>query len=57
MKELRLGVLGSGDVAHRISRTISAMEGIRLYCVASRHRENAEKLAREFGYERVHESY
>lgn len=57
MNALKIGVLGSGDVAHRISRTVSAMQEIELYSVASLHYENAQKLAREFSYQKVCKSY
>ena len=57
MSAFRIGVLGSGDIARRISRALKPMEEIELYCVASRHRENAERLAREYGYQKVCDSY
>ena len=57
MDVMKIGVLGSGDIAHRISRALINVKEVELYCVASRHRENAEKLAAEYGYTRVHGTY
>ena len=57
MSAFRIGVLGSGDIARRISRALRPVEEVTLYCVASRHRENAERLACEFGYTKVHDTY
>ena len=57
MERMRIGVLGSVDIARRVSRALRNVSEVELYCVASRHRENAEKLAAEYSYTRVHETY
>lgn len=57
MSAFRIGVLGSGDIARRVSRALKPLDEVELYCVASHHRENAERLARDYGYRKVHDSY
>lgn len=57
MSEFRIGVLGSGDIVRRVGRALQPVEEIELYCVASRRRENAERVAREFGFRVVYDTY
>ena len=57
MSEFRIGVLGSGDIVRRVGRALRPVEEIELYCVASRHRENAERVAREIGFRAVYDTY
>ena len=57
MSAFRIGVLGSGDIVHRIGRALQPLKEIELYSVASRHRENAERVAQEFGFQVVCDTY
>lgn len=46
---MNIALVGAGAVASHHARAAQQIEGIRLAAVASRTRERAEKLAREFG--------
>ena len=54
MKEIRLGTIGSGFIVHNILDNVKLTEGICLEAVYSRSREKGEKLAAEYGAEKVY---
>lgn len=54
MNQIRLGTIGSGMIVHAILNNVKEMEGIRHVAVYSRSREKGEKLAAEFGVDRVY---
>lgn len=57
MGKLRIGVLGSGDIATRVSRTLLHVEEVELYAVASRTYEHAKSFGEKFGYTRIYRTY
>jgi predicted dehydrogenase len=52
--ELRVAVLGAGKMARLHLETLKEVDGVRLVGVCSRTSASAERLAAEFGVERVH---
>ena len=50
MRKLKIGVLGSGDIATRVSNTLRHVEEIELYAVASRTYAHARDFGEKFGY-------
>ena len=54
MKEIRLGTIGSGVIVHSILDNVKVTDGIRLVAVYSRSQEKGEKLAGEYGCEKVY---
>jgi predicted dehydrogenase len=47
--ELRVAVIGAGILGRRHARVFHEMDGVKLAAIASRTRERAELLAREYG--------
>lgn len=54
---MNIGILGAGDIARKMSRTVNAMEGVTLAAVGSRSAEKAQQFAAEFGIPRAYGSY
>ena len=54
---MKLGILGPGRIARTVAATLVAMPEIECYAVASRTPERAEAFARDFGFEKVYNSY
>ena len=54
MKEIRLGTIGSGVIVHSILDNVKVTDGIRLVAVYSRSQEKGEKLAAEYGADKVY---
>lgn len=57
MKNYRIGIIGCGWIAEKMSITLGGMKGVERYAVASRSKEKAERFAREWGYSRAYGSY
>lgn len=57
MKKLRIGVLGSGDIANRVSNTFLHMDDMEMYAVASRNYEHAKAFGEKFGYKHIYRTY
>lgn len=57
MEKLKIGVLGSGDIATRISKTILNMEEVELYAVASRTYDHARVFGEKYGYRKIYKTY
>ncbi len=57
MKKLRMAILGAGGIASVMARTITEMENVERYAVASRSLEKAEGFAKEYGFEKAYGSY
>lgn len=55
--KLKIGVLGSGDIATRVSKTLLHVEEIQLYAVASRNYEHARTFGEKFGYRKIYRTY
>lgn len=54
MEEIRLGTIGSGVIVHSILDNVKVTEGIRLVAVYSRSQETGERLAAEYGADKVY---
>ncbi len=48
-KDIRWGIVGTGNIAHRFAQACKNADGAVLSAVASRSRENAEQFGDEFG--------
>lgn len=57
MQKAKIGILSSGNIAHTMAKTVSAMQDVQLYAVASRQKQNAEEFAREFNVPNAYGSY
>ncbi|MDL2252861.1 Gfo/Idh/MocA family oxidoreductase [Ruminococcaceae bacterium OttesenSCG-928-I18] len=54
---MKLGIFGPGVIAREMAKTISQMDHVVPYAVASRSKERAEAFAAEFGFEKSYGSY
>ncbi len=54
---MKIGILGAGSIAGKVSGTLEQMETIGCQAVASRNKEKAERFAAEHGYEKAYGSY
>lgn len=54
---MKIGVLGAGNIAGVVSRTLSAMEEVQCWAVASRSLEKSQAFAAEHGFEKAYGSY
>ena len=54
---MKIGILGAGNIASIMARTISQMENATCYAVAARDEERAEKFAKAYGFEKAYGSY
>lgn len=57
MQKFRIGILGSGGIAHTMARTVAGMENATVAAVGSRSLESARRFADEFGIEKAYGSY
>lgn len=57
MEALKIGILGTGNIAATLADTMLKMEGIELYGAASRSLEKAEEFAKRFGLSHAYGSY
>lgn len=54
---MKLAILGPGRIARTVAPTLAALKEIECYAVASQTPGKAEAFAREFGFEKVYNSY
>ena len=54
---MKLGILGPGRIARTVAATLVQMPEIECYAVASRNRERAAEFAKDFGFEKVYDTY
>ena len=54
---VNFGIIGIGNIAHRVAKGIRCSEKANLYAAASRNRENAEKFKEQYGAECAYGSY
>lgn len=54
---MRIGILGAGNIARTMAKTINLMQNQELYAVASRSKEKADAFAREMGASHAYGSY
>ncbi len=49
MEKMKMGILGSGGIAHTMANTVKQMADVELYAVGARTLEKAQSFAEEFG--------
>lgn len=54
---MKIGVLGTGSIVHKVTQTLQQMLQVECYAIASRTQEKAEFVAKELGYEKAYGSY
>ena len=54
---INFGIIGLGNIAHRVAKGILCSEKANLYAAASRNIENAEKFKEQYGAEKAYGSY
>lgn len=54
---MNIGILGAGNIARTMARTVNGMENATLAAVGSRNKEKAEKFAAEFSVPKAYGSY
>lgn len=57
MDKLRMGLLGAGNIAGMMAKTVNGMEDVSLYAIASRTKEKADEFAKKYGVEKAYGSY
>lgn len=57
MDNFRIGIIGAGHIAEKMSATIAGMSGAEAYAVASRDFGKAEGFARKWGFTKAYGSY
>ncbi len=53
----KVGIMGTGDIARMMAKTLGGMRGVTCYAVASRTKEKAESFAKEFKVKTFYGSY
>lgn len=53
----KIAIMGTGNIARTMARTIKRMKDVKCYAVASRELSRAEDFAREFGVKKAYGSY
>ncbi len=51
------GIIGTGNIAHKLASDMQYVTDGRLYAVASRSQQKADSFAREFGISKAYEGY
>ena len=54
---MKIGIIGTGGIAHTVTRTLLQMDGVECYAIASRQTERAEAFRKEFGFAKAYGSY
>ena len=54
---MKIGILGAGNISHKVAPALVALPVIECYAVASRNLEKAKTFAAEFGFEKAYDSY
>ncbi len=54
---LNVAILGCGNIANKVCKTIEKIDGFKIYCVAARDKNRAEDFAKLFGVEKFYGSY
>lgn len=54
---MKMGILGSGGIAHTMANTVKQMADVELYAVGARTLEKAQSFAEEFGMPKAYGSY
>ena len=53
----KVAIMGTGNIARTMARTIKRMKNVKCYAVASRDMDRAQAFAKEFGVKRAYGSY
>lgn len=54
---MRIGILGAGNMAQKLAKTMEVMEDVECYAVAARELKRAEAFAQTCGFEKAYGSY
>lgn len=54
---MKVGIIGAGNIAETMAKTLRGMEHAESYAVAARDLERAEAFAKEWGFEKAYGSY
>ena len=54
---LKVGILGTGNIASKMAETVRCMPDVSLAAVASRNEEQAKAFAGRFGCEKAYGTY
>ena len=54
---MKIGILGAGSIAHKMAETVSSMEKVETYAVASRSLEKAEEFAKQYQIPKAYGNY
>lgn len=54
---MKIGILGTGNIAHKVAQTLTELEQIECWAAASRTREKADRFAGQYGFEKAYGSY
>lgn len=57
MTTFKIGIIGTGWIAERMAETLTGMEGVERFAVASRTQEKADSFAKQWGFNRSYGSY
>lgn len=57
MKKLKVGILGAGNIAETMAKTLKAMRLAQAYAVAAREQARAQSFADKFGIKKAYGSY
>lgn len=57
MKKMKVGILGAGNIAETMARTLKSMRGVQAYAVAAREQERAQAFAGRFDIKKAYGSY
>ena len=54
---IHVGIMGLGQIAHRVAKGICYAENAELYAVGSRSLEKAREFQRLYGAQKIYDSY
>ncbi|MFV0361812.1 MAG: Gfo/Idh/MocA family protein [Suipraeoptans sp.] len=54
---MKVGIIGTGNIASKMAQTISQIEGMECYAIASRNMESAEVFKKEYEFLKAYGSY
>lgn len=54
---LNMGIIGAGDIAHAMAGTVTKMENINMYAIASRSLEKSNAYKEQYNMEKAYGSY
>jgi predicted dehydrogenase len=54
---INIGIVGAGNIAAAMSKTVNMMDGVSLYAIASRDQEKAKAYQKKYGFAQAYGSY